>query len=140
MTPAEVITAAFTRNLGVEHIKTTDIAISKFRYVDTYISGYSAGTYYDDFVKPVIAYGVAVDIFERLAATISDKGVVRLIGDGAVIYDRDGLAKTKKEFAEVRDNLIELMTANAPNEVTVINKGIVKGIYTTTQATNTNRL
>lgn len=114
MTAAEVINIAFTRNLNTGHISTTDIAIAKRNYVDKYILGYDEGDdFYTDFVKPVIAFGVATDVFNRIATEITDRGVVRMTPEGAQVVGSDEMSKTLREFEKQRDSLIEMMCDEA---------------------------
>ena len=114
MTAAEVINIAFTRNLSTGHITSSDIAIAKRNYVDKYISGYTVDSvFYNSFVKPVIAFGVATDIYNRIATEITDRGVVKMTPEGAQIVGSDDMNKTLREFETQRDNLIEIMCSEA---------------------------
>ena len=114
MTAAEVIALAFTRNISAEHIKTADIDLATQRYVTNYITGTVATdtTFYTNYVKPVIAYGVAVDIFDRLAANITDRGIVMAQTQGMAIMDRENKAMLKNEYRKTLNSLIRLMLDN----------------------------
>lgn len=110
MTANEIIAIAFTRNISEQHIKPADIAIATRQYVDSYITGYDITTeFYTDFIKPVIAYGVACNIFNRLSAEITDRGVVQMISQGATIMNAESKRLTLMEYELTRDYLIEMM-------------------------------
>ena len=113
MTAAEIISLAFTRSLQTGHIKQADIDVAKDRYVDGYVKDVTAGTFYDTYCKPVIAFGVAVDIFDRIATEVTDRGVVAFNSQGAAILAPDNKKWAKREFARQRDYLIKLMIDNA---------------------------
>jgi len=114
ITKSEIISAAFSRNIDTAHIKDADIDIAVRKYVNAYVSDYSGKTsFINTFIKPVIAFGVACDIFHRLAAEITDRGVVAMVSDGATILNTDSKMATLKEFEEQRDQLIDIMMENA---------------------------
>jgi hypothetical protein len=117
MTAQEVISLAFTRNLQAGHIKDADIEAARYRYVSQYIDDTNlTATFEAAYVKPVIAFGVAVDVFDRLATEITDRGVVSFTSQGAAIVNREDKQATKREFAMQRDTFIELMTIAAADE------------------------
>jgi hypothetical protein len=120
MTAAEVKSLAFTRNISEEHIKATDITLARARYVTAYITGTidETGTFYTDYVKPVIAFGVAVDIFDRLASNITDRGIVMAQTQGMAIMDREGKAMLKDEYRRTLNSLIRLMLDNLATGLT----------------------
>ena len=132
MTENEIIALAFTRNLQASHIKQADIDIAKDRYVDAYIQSATAGTFYNKYCKPVIAFGVAVDIFDRIATEVTDRGVVAFNSQGAAILAPDNKRMTKREFARQRDYLIKLMIDNAEDAgFTLVDEDLtVEPIYT----------
>lgn len=116
MTAQEVISLAFTRNLSTSHIKTSDIAVAQKMYVDAYITDApttGTGALYVDYIKPVIAYGVAVNTFERIASEITDRGIVDQSPEGARIIDVAGRSKLRNEFQLMLDNLIDMMVEEA---------------------------
>jgi len=117
MTAQEVISLAFTRNLQAAHIKDADIEAARYRYVSQYIDDTNlTATFEAAYVKPVIAFGVAVDVFDRLATEVTDRGVVAFTSQGAAIVNREDKQATKREFAMQRDTFIELMTIAAADE------------------------
>lgn len=131
MTPAEVIEIAFSRNIDVSLISQTDIILAKQKYVDGYISGYDVESeFYDDYCKPVIAYGCGVDCFNRIAAAITDKGIQTFSVEGAVIVNNDQKKLTRLEYAQQRNHLIERMTKAAAAEgLTVLVDGTVSILH-----------
>jgi hypothetical protein len=132
MTAAEVIALAFTRNLDVNHIKESDIDIAKQRYVDPYISGYTVdNAWYVDFCYPVIAYGVATDIFHRIASEVTDKGITVFDTTGARSLSGEQLQTVKNEYATQRNQLIARMTTAAETEagIEVLQSGTVQVLY-----------
>jgi hypothetical protein len=117
MTSTEVIQLAFTRNLSVDHITQADIDLSKYKYVDGYVTGYDeTSDFYEVYCKPVIAYGVAVDIFYRIASEVTDRGVVSFTQQGTAILAPDTRKWTHREYARTRDYLIKKMLEEAKSE------------------------
>jgi hypothetical protein len=107
ITKSEIVELAFTRNVSTEHILDADISTAKKMYVDAYIDDVTeASAIYDTYVKPVIAFGVAVNIFNRIAAEITDRGVVQMVTDGATTLDADSKQKMLGEFTKTLDSLI----------------------------------
>lgn len=126
ITPSEVINLALTRNVTVEHFTQTDINAAVWKYVRGYLGTelYAAiiddlETYEDfikDYIKPVLAYGIVCDTFNRMASEVSDRGVVSLLSEGATVLDSDGRARTKDEFLEVLNILLEKMITHCEEE------------------------
>lgn len=119
MTPSEVISTALVRALRPEHIKQSDIDIAKARYVDAYISGnyLQNTTYYSNYVKPVIAYGVIVDLWPSIAVEVSDRGVQQLVAQGAT-QNEAAADKAWLQYSRKLMLLIDLMQRNVPQGVT----------------------
>ena len=114
ITKAEIVELAFTRNIDEGHILNSDIAVAVKNYVDAYVDGLDdTSEIYDDYVKPVIAFGVAVNIYNRIASEITDRGVVQMVSEGATTLDADSKLKTLNEFKATLNDLIELMTVAA---------------------------
>ena len=110
ITKAEIVTLAFTRNVSTDHITDADVSVATAMYVDAYVDDVtSSSTIYDDYVKPVIAYGVAVNIFDRIASEITDRGVVQMVTDGATVIGADAKAAMKKEYTMTLNQLIKKM-------------------------------
>lgn len=126
ITPSEVINLALTRNVSVEHFTQTDINTAVWKYVRGYLGTelYAAivddlVTYEDfikDYIKPVLAYGIVCDSFNRMASEVSDRGVVSLLSEGATIMDSDNRARTKDEFISVLVVLLEKMITHCEEE------------------------
>ena len=117
ITKSEVISLALTRNLSTEHILDSDIDVAKKMYVDAYIDDVTyETTYYDDYVKPVIAFGVIVNIFNRIATEITDRGIVQMVNEGAQGLSDQSKVKTLNEYQLQLNHLIELMTDQADDE------------------------
>ena len=117
ITKSEVISLALTRNLSTDHILDSDIDVAKKMYVDAYIDDVTyETTYYDDYVKPVIAFGVIVNIFNRIATEITDRGIVQMVNEGAQGLSDQSKVKTLNEYQLQLNHLIELMTDQADDE------------------------
>ena len=117
ITKSEVISLALTRNLSTEHILDSDIDVAVKMYVDAYIDDVTyETTYYDDYVKPVIAFGVIVNIFNRIATEITDRGIVQMVNEGAQGLSDQSKVKTLNEYQLQLNHLIELMTDQADDE------------------------
>lgn len=121
MTAADVVSLAFTRDISELHFKASDILLAQAQYVDAYIESYSeASTYFTTYCKPVIAYGVAVNVWERIAAEITDRGIVDMVTNGATRIDSVNKLALKSEYATTLNSLIELMVASVGTNATVI--------------------
>ena len=117
MTAAEIIALAYTRNIATGHITQADIDVATREYVTKYITPTSAtSTFYTSYVHPVIAFGVACDIFNRISSEITDRGVVEMLSDGARVMDAEGKRRTLGEYEATRDKLIEIMVEEAEDE------------------------
>lgn len=120
MTANEVIELAFTRNISTDHVLQSDIDTAKLRYVDAYIEDYdSESAFYADYCKPVIAYGVATDIINRIDMELTDRGVQRFDAQGATTPDNEAKFKLKREYARKRDKAIETMVMEAKQQAGV---------------------
>jgi hypothetical protein len=120
MTAAEIIALTLTRNVSEEHILPSDITIATKRYVDAYITGYSTeSAYFTAYCEPVIAHGVIVDIWERLSAEITDRGMVKMLSQGAANTSIEEKQHLRNEMQSKLNDLIELMCDNVPTGVTL---------------------
>lgn len=102
MTPQQVIDTALTRNLDPLHIKQADIDLAISMYADGYTS-------LDDYYNEVVAYGVIVNIWERISTEITDRGVVQMISQGASIPDFEARQRVKQEYRETLERYQALM-------------------------------
>lgn len=110
MTAAEVVSLAFTRNMSELHFKTADITQAQDMYVDEYVAEYDeSSTFFTTYCKPVIAYGCAINCFERIASEITDRGVVDMISNGASRIDPINKAALKSELRRTLTRHIKLM-------------------------------
>ena len=118
MTPSEVIGLALTRSIRPEHIKESDIALARARYVDAYLSGTinENSAYYTNYVKPVIAYGVIVDIWPAISVEVTDRGVQQMLAQGAT-QNKDSADSALQNYSIKLSRLIDLMQRNAPSGV-----------------------
>jgi len=120
ITKSEVVSLALTRNLSTDHILQTDIEIAKDMYVDAYLDDITyESTIYDDYVKPVIAFGVIVNIFFRVASEITDRGVVAMVSEGANGLDQESKLSLLGEIKMTLSKLIERMIAAAEETSTL---------------------
>lgn len=124
ITKAEIISIAFTRNIATTHITDSDIKVAVDQYVDSYIEGVTdASTIYDAYVKPVISYGVAVNVFNRIATEVTDRGVVSMITEGAATLDSEAKQQLHIELAYTLTRLIKLMCKAAEDAgMTLVNQ------------------
>jgi hypothetical protein len=128
MTSAEVVDRAFTRNIDVKHFKESDIVIAKARYVDAYADDLDES---DEYVKDVIAYGVAVDCWERVASEITDRGLVQASLEGAFTLQQERSQVLKQEYRNTLNRLINLMlVAAGEDKVDVDNIMVVESTNT----------
>jgi len=120
ITKSEVVSLALTRNLSTDHILQTDIEIAKDMYVDAYLDDITyESTIYDTYVKPVIAFGVIVNIFFRVASEITDRGVVAMVSEGANGLDQESKLSLLGEIKMTLSKLIERMIAAAEETSTL---------------------
>jgi hypothetical protein len=113
MTAAEVIAIALTRDLNPENIKASDIALAAVMYADGYTED-------DPYYNEVVAYGVIVNIWERLSTEITDRGVVAMISQGATRPDWETSQKAKQEYVRTLEQYIGLLTEEEPAGVSIL--------------------
>ena len=122
MTAAEVISYALTRNLDESHIKDSDIAISAKMYAD----GLSES---DDYVKEVIAYGVIINIWERISTELTDRGIVQMVSQGATLPSWETSQRAKQEYVRTLEQLIGLMNGvTVEEEIMVLTKDVTQSL------------
>jgi len=121
MTASEVIELALTRTINAGNIKQSDIDLSYDSYVVKYLSGTidPSDTFYTNYVKPVIAHGVIVDIWDRIAIEVTDRGQQLLTAQG-VQQNETARVEALKSYSIKLNKLINLMLDNVPTGVTVI--------------------
>ena len=119
--PSEVIEIALSRNISEELIRDRDIEAAQIDYLKKYVGAdlydlvvANADSDYDDFitdyVKPVLAYGVIYNIFDRISAEVSDRGVVQMLSEGATVMDAEGKIRAKQEYLSTLVVYLEKMT------------------------------
>lgn len=110
ITKTEIVSLAFTRNVSESHITDADISVAVAMYVDAYVLDVTdLSTIYAAYVKPVIAYGVAFNVFDRIASEITDRGVVQMVTEGATVISDQAKLAMKREYASTLNSLIRLM-------------------------------
>jgi len=112
---SEIITIVSTRNLDEGHILPAEIAIAENDYIKKAIGDdlYTAVvgdlvTYADfitDYIKPVLAYGVLSNIWNRLGVEITDRGINGFTGEGITTPQVQDKANT---LFEIRQRLSSL--------------------------------
>ena len=118
ITKSEIVELAFTRNVSTDHILDADLAVAAERYVSAYIADTVdvTSSFYENYVKPVIAFGVAVDVMDRIAVEITDRGVVGMINNGAQIASDTSKSAIKREYQTQLNTLLKLMCDAAVTE------------------------
>jgi hypothetical protein len=126
ITPSEIRDLALTRNISQEHFTATDIEAAIWHFVrgylgeDLYAEIVNDPSEYEDFIndyiKPVLAFAVVVNTFERFTAEVSDRGVVQMLSEGATVMDSDSRLRTKEEFMKILIVLLEKMTTHCDEE------------------------
>lgn len=121
MTPAEVISLALTRTIRDGQIKDSDISLARDKYVSVYLSGVidEQSAFYINYVKPVIAYGVIVDIWNRISVEVTDRGVHQMLAQGAT-HLQDASDRALRSYSMKLNELITLMQANVPTGITAV--------------------
>jgi len=113
MTPSEVITYALTRDLSTDNIKQSDIDVAAAMYAEGYEET-------DDYYKNVVAYGVIVNIWERINTEITNRGVVQMMSQGAQNQSWEDKQKSKQEYVRTLEQYIALMTSEDVAEVSIM--------------------
>jgi len=115
ITKSEIIETALTRNISEDHILDTDISTAVAKYVTPYVTSPIDvdGSFYDNYVKKVISFGVIVDIWNRIAFEITDRGIVQMHMQGAGAINEQNKTLLKAEYSNTLNTLIEIMVAAA---------------------------
>lgn len=104
------------RNINHELIKQGDIDHAVKRYVDYYVTDADA-TFYDySETKNVVAYGVVLDIFERINTDISDRGMVKLSIQGTGMINVEEKKALKRELHRRLLTAVQIMVEKAEVE------------------------
>ncbi len=113
MTTQEVVDLAFTRNMSAEHFDDSDIIIARANYVLRFDESLEDS---DSYVKAVIAHGVAVDCWERIASEITDRGMVQAAMQGSMTLQPDRSQQLKQEYRRKLNHLINLMLKDSGHD------------------------
>ena len=140
ITKSEIVTLAFTRNVSTDHILEADITTAESEYVTAYITDTLDvnGAFYEDYVKPVIAFGVAFDTLERIATEITDRGVVAMLNTGATVVSDRSMDALRNHYSKQLHKLIELMYLKAQADEMTLTKVILQ--FGMVQFTGFNRV
>ena len=71
------------------------------------------GALYTTYVKPVIAYGVAWLVFDKLSTEVTDRGVVAMLSNGATLPQADVRLASKNAIMTTLQELIDQMVEEA---------------------------
>jgi len=87
-------------------------------YVDAYLDDITfESAIYDAYVKPVIAYGVLCNIFNRVSVEITDRGVVSMTSQGAQGVTDEQKLNTQLELKAHLNQLIKAMIVAAEESI-----------------------
>lgn len=119
ITAAEVISIASKRNINAGHILASDIATAELTYVRDAIgqSLYDAvvedtttyATFITTYVKPVLAYGILANNWNRIKVVVTDRGVNRLTGENTQTATEDDSDAARYEVRSTLNTLIQSM-------------------------------
>ena len=115
ITKSEILTLAFSRNISEDLIKDADVTSSIRKFVLPYLGSVPdvTGTLYMTYVKPVIAYGVAWLVFDKISTEVSDRGVVALLSSGATLPNQETKLASKNAIMTTLQQLIDQMCEQA---------------------------
>ena len=111
ITKSEIIALAFSRNISTDLIKDTDITSAIRKFVLPYLGTLPDvdGALYMTYVKPVIAYGVAWLVFDKLSTEVTDRGVVAMLSNGATLPQAEVRLASKNAIMTTLQELIDQM-------------------------------
>ena len=115
ITKSEILNLAFSRNISEDLIKDSDVTSAIRKFVLPYLGEVSdvTGTLYMTYVKPVIAYGVAWLVFDKISTEVSDRGVVALLSSGATLPNQETKLASKNAIMTTLQQLIDQMCEQA---------------------------
>lgn len=112
ITAQEVLSIVSTRNIDAGHILPAEILIAENDYIRAAVGStlYNAvvadtvtyATFINDYIKPVLSYGILSNIWQRIGVEVTDRGVNRFTGEG--IQAATDVDKTATLF-EIRQRL-----------------------------------
>ena len=123
ITKSEILSLAFSRNISEDLIKDADVTSSIRKFVLPYLGSVPdvTGTLYMTYVKPVIAYGVAWLVFDKLSTEVTDRGVVAMLSTGATLPQAETRLASKNAIMETLQQLIDQMCEQAGEDVIEMN-------------------
>ena len=123
ITKSEILSLAFSRNISEDLIKDADVTSSIRKFVLPYLGEVPdvTGTLYTTYVKPVIAYGVAWLIFDKLSTEVTDRGVVAMLSTGATLPNQETRLASKNAIMVTLQQLIDQMCEQADEDVIEMN-------------------
>ena len=115
ITKSEIVTLAFNRNISTDLIKDADITSAIRKFVLPYLGTLPDvdGDLYMTYVKPVIAYGVAWLVFDKLSTEVTDRGVVAMLSTGATLPQAEVRLASKNAIMTTLQELIDQMVEEA---------------------------
>ncbi len=128
ITAAEVMTIVSTRNLDAGHILPAEIAIAENDYIKAAIGGdlYDAvvadvvtyADFIEDYIQPVLAYGILSNIWNRLSVEVTDRGINGFTGEGIntpQLQDKENtLFEIRQRLSSTQRSMIEYADEQYP--------------------------
>ena len=130
ITAAQILTIVSSRNIDAGNILPAEIAISELDYVRDAIGQdlYDAvvtntDDAYDDFIEdyihPVLAYGVLSNIWQRLGVEVTDRGINTFTGEGITtpqVQDKETtLFEIRQRLSSLQRNMITYAETEYPD-------------------------
>lgn len=130
ITAAQILTIVSSRNLDAGNILPAEIAIAELDYVRDAIGQdlYDAvvtntDDAYDDFIEdyihPVLAYGVLSNIWQRLGVEVTDRGINTFTGEGITtpqVQDKENtLFEIRQRLSSLQRNMITYAETQYPD-------------------------
>lgn len=118
----EVVAEVFNRNLDPNLLKDTMITMAQFRFVEYFLGPFSVkitenpeqySDFIQDFIKPVVSWGVLLNSFEQLTTQLTEKGAYQFVGDGVTIVGEQSRYNNKIEIKRNVYGLIKKMLDEA---------------------------
>jgi hypothetical protein len=130
ITAAEIITMVSARNIDAGQILPLEIQVAENDYIKASLgsdlydavvtnTGAAYDAFIDDYVQPVLAYGVLSNIWNRLGVEVTDRGINRFTGEGiqsAQAVDKsDTLFEIRQRLSSCLGMMIEYAAAEYPD-------------------------
>ena len=129
ITAAEILTIVSTRNIDEGHILPAEIAIAENDYVKNAIgadlfaavvtnTGAAYDDFIDDYIQPVLAYGVLSNVWNRLGVEVTDRGINNFTGEGITtpqVQDKQNtLFEIRQRLSSLQRSMIDFAEENYP--------------------------